>query len=70
MRADLRAEPSKAVPEHLPQPLDEIGLARERSARQDEDGTRVEPGHLLCNRFSIGLSEDDAFHQREAISTA
>ena len=70
MRADLGAEAGKAVAEHLPQPLDEIGLARQGAARQDEDGAGVEPVDLLRQRFDIRLAENDAFHLRKAIDAA
>src|SRR5256885_15586514 len=70
MRADLGAEPGKAVAEHVSQPLDEASLSGERAARQDEDGASLEPVHLLRQRFGKGSAEHDAFHLRKAIDAA
>ena len=70
MRANLGADPGKAVAQHLPQPLDEIGLARERAARHHKDRTGIEAVDLMRQRFGIGGAEDNAFHVREAIGAA
>jgi hypothetical protein len=70
MRTNLGAEPGKAVAKHLPQPLDEIGLARQGAARQDENRASVEPVDLLRQRFGKGFAEHDAFHLRKAIGAA
>jgi hypothetical protein len=70
MRADRSAQAGKAVAKHLLQPLDEIGLARERAACQHEYSARVEAVDLLRQRVGEGSPEDDAFHQGETINAA
>ena len=70
MRADLRANAGKAVAEHLPQPVDIIGLTSQGAARQHKDGARVEPVDLLRQRLGVGLPEDDAFHCRKPVGSA
>ena len=50
--------------------LDELGLARQGAARQDENRASVEPVDLLRQRFGKGFAEHDAFHLRKAIGAA
>ena len=70
MRADLGAEAGEAVTEHLPQPLDEIGLARQGTARQHKNCARLKPLDLAGQRLDIGPAKNHALHQRKAIGAA
>jgi hypothetical protein len=51
VRADFGADPGEAVTEDLPNPVDGIGRAGERAARQDKDGLGAETINLLPQRL-------------------
>src|SRR5215469_12153165 len=70
MRADLGMKAGEAVAEHLPQPLDEIGLARQRAACENKYRARVEAIDLLRQCLGKGFPENDALDRRKAVDAA
>src|SRR5207237_6910556 len=68
MRADFRAYSGNSVAQDLAEPVDRVGGASERAARQNEYRTGIEPVDLLRERFGKGLAEHDAFHLRKTIN--